>query len=99
MPVTEGPQTINDPLESVNRFSFNVSLAFDKGILRPVAIVYRRFVPEPIRDGVRNFLNNLDSPLIFANDVLQGSVAQNSVKQQNKYPVTPFFPLPYKKNQ
>jgi len=72
MPAIEGPQDINDPLENVNRFSFNVSLAFDKGILRPVAIVYRRFVPEPIRDGVRNFLNNLDSPLIFANDVLQG---------------------------
>jgi phospholipid-binding lipoprotein MlaA len=72
MPVSEGPQAINDPIESVNRLSFNVSLAFDKGILRPVAIVYRRMIPEPIRDGVRNFLNNLDSPLIFANDVLQG---------------------------
>ncbi len=72
MPAVDGPQTINDPLEGANRVSFNVSLAFDKGILRPVAIVYRRVVPTPVRNGVRNFLNNLDSPLIFANDVLQG---------------------------
>lgn len=68
----EGPQAVNDPFESVNRFSFDVSLAFDKGIVRPVAVVYRRIVPEPVRDSIRNFMNNLDSPLIFANDVLQG---------------------------
>jgi phospholipid-binding lipoprotein MlaA len=72
MPAIEGPQDVNDPFESANRVSFDVSLAFDKGILRPVAVVYRRVVPEPLRDAVRNFLNNLDSPLIFANDLLQG---------------------------
>jgi phospholipid-binding lipoprotein MlaA len=72
MPAIEGPQNVNDPFESVNRLSFNFSLAVDKGVLRPVAVVYRRVIPEFMRDGVRNFLNNLDSPLIFANDVLQG---------------------------
>ena len=72
MPAVEGPQDINDPFESVNRASFNFSLAVDKGVLRPVAVGYRRIVPEPVRDGIRNFLNNLDSPLILANDVLQG---------------------------
>src|SRR5690242_4768478 len=73
MPMTtEGPQDINDPLEPFNRLMFNTTLALDKGVLRPTALVYRRVVPEPVRDSLRNFLNNLDSPIIFTNDVLQG---------------------------
>jgi phospholipid-binding lipoprotein MlaA len=69
----EGPQDINDPLEGFNRGMFRVTLAVDKAVLRPTAIVYRDVVPEPARDGVRNFLNNLNSPAIFANDLLQGN--------------------------
>jgi len=74
MPMTtaEGPQDVNDPLEPFNRLMFNTTLALDKGVLRPTALVYRRVVPEPVRNSLRNFLNNLDSPIIFANDVLQG---------------------------
>jgi len=62
----------NDPWESTNRdiFDFNVSL--DRAILRPVARGYRDVVPEIARDGVHNFLTNLNSPVILANDVLQG---------------------------
>jgi phospholipid-binding lipoprotein MlaA len=29
-------------------------------------------VPEPARDGIHNFLTNLDEPVTFANNVLQG---------------------------
>src|SRR3954468_12216379 len=72
MPATEGPQAINDPLESFNRASFDVTLALDKAILRPTALAYRTVLPEFLRDSVRNFLNNLDSPIVLANDVLQG---------------------------
>jgi phospholipid-binding lipoprotein MlaA len=68
----EGPQEINDPFEPFNRVMFNATLVIDKAVLRPTAIVYRAVFPQPIRDGVRNFLNNLDSPIIFTNDVLQG---------------------------
>jgi phospholipid-binding lipoprotein MlaA len=73
MPATvEGPQDVNDPIEPFNRVMFNATLALDKAILRPTALVYRRIVPEPVRNSLRNFLNNLDSPIIFTNDVLQG---------------------------
>jgi len=75
----EGPQDINDPFENFNRFSFNITLAIDKGISRPTAIVYRRLVPEPVRDTLRNFLNNLDSPIIFTNDILQGKLDRAGV--------------------
>lgn len=75
----EGPQEINDPFERFNRAMFNTTLAIDKVVLRPTAIVYRAVFPQPIRDGVRNFLNNLDSPVILTNDLLQGELARAKV--------------------
>ena len=51
-------------------FSFN--LFVDKWLLEPVARGYRFVAPEPVRRSVANFLHNLRSPVIFANDMLQG---------------------------
>jgi len=64
--------TTNDPFEEVNRVFFEIHNGIDKLILIPVARVYRFVVPEPGRQGIRNFLRNLNSPVIFANDLLQG---------------------------
>jgi hypothetical protein len=75
----EGPQEINDPFEPFNRAMFRATLAIDRVVLRPTAIVYRAVFPEPIRNGVRNFLNNLDTPVIFTNDVLQGKPNDETV--------------------
>jgi phospholipid-binding lipoprotein MlaA len=77
--VVDGPQEINDPFEPFNRIMFNTTLAVDRAVLRPTALVYRAIFPRPIRDGVRNFLNNLDSPIIFTNDLLQGELARAKV--------------------
>ncbi len=62
----------NDPFEGSNRFFFDVNQVLDDVLLRPVAIAYRAVVPDFARDGVRNFMNNLNSPVIFANDLMQG---------------------------
>jgi phospholipid-binding lipoprotein MlaA len=62
----------NDPFEGSNRFFFGVNQVLDELLLRPVSVVYRAVLPDFARNGVRNFLNNLNSPVIFANDVLQG---------------------------
>lgn len=62
----------NDPFEGSNRFFFNVNNALDKVLLRPIAVAYHDVLPDFARDGVRNFLNNLNSPVIFANDLFQG---------------------------
>jgi phospholipid-binding lipoprotein MlaA len=79
MRAAEGPQEVNDPFEPVNRVMFDTTLALDKGLLRPVAVAYRSVVPDPVRETVRNFLNNLDSPVVFANDVLQGDADRAGV--------------------
>ena len=43
-------------------------------VLVPVANAYRAVLPSPVRDGIHDFLQNLNSPIIFANDVLQGQI-------------------------
>lgn len=63
---------VNDPFEGSNRFFFEVNQVLDELLLRPVAVVYRAILPDFAQDGVRNFMNNLNSPVIFANDLFQG---------------------------
>ncbi len=65
------PTQISDPLEPVNRYIFAANLALDSTVIEPVATLYRDVVPDPARDSVRNFLRNLEAPVILANDVLQ----------------------------
>jgi phospholipid-binding lipoprotein MlaA len=62
----------NDPIESVNRAIFGFNLFLDDWVLVPTAKAYRTVLPEFARDRVQSFMRNLRSPLIFANDVLQG---------------------------
>jgi phospholipid-binding lipoprotein MlaA len=61
-----------DPYENSNRAIFEFNQGLDRGVLVPVANAYRAALPGPIRDSVHDFLQNLNSPIIFANDVLQG---------------------------
>jgi phospholipid-binding lipoprotein MlaA len=65
-------QEINDPGEPTMRAIFAFNKALDKSILKPAAQLYRTAAPEKLRTGVHNFLNNLRTPVIFFNDVLQG---------------------------
>ncbi len=62
----------NDPIEPFNRRSYAVHQAIDHNVLAPVARGYRAVVPAPVRTGVRNVLANLRSPVVLANDILQG---------------------------
>lgn len=65
-------QDANDPIEPLNRYFFELNRGLDALFIRPVAEIYRGVFPRPVRDGVRNVVNNLRSPVIFANDLLQG---------------------------
>jgi phospholipid-binding lipoprotein MlaA len=69
--VAEFKQT-NDPIEPFNRKMYAVHQGIDRVILRPVAVAYRDVVPQPLRTGIRNVLGNLRTPVILANDMLQG---------------------------
>lgn len=62
----------NDPWEKTNRDIFDFDVRLDHAVARPIAKGYRAAVPEPVRDGIHNALTNLNSPVVLANDVLQG---------------------------
>jgi hypothetical protein len=63
--------TPGDPLERMNRATHRFNDAVDKAVLKPVAIGYRDHVPQPIRMGINNFLDNLAFTTTIANDLLQ----------------------------
>jgi phospholipid-binding lipoprotein MlaA len=62
----------NDPYEATNRAIFGFNQNVDRAVLVPVANAYRAVIPSTFRDMIHDFLQNLNSPIIFANDVLQG---------------------------
>ena len=65
-------EEVNDPLESMNRVIFEFNEVIQDAFLRPVTTFYNQNVPPNFREGLSNFLDNLSSPVIFANDILQG---------------------------
>src|ERR1700741_168387 len=71
---SEAPRDPTDPFEAINRRTFEASLVTDRYVTLPAARAYRAIVPERVRAGVRNVLNNLNAPVIFTNDVLQGEL-------------------------
>jgi phospholipid-binding lipoprotein MlaA len=62
----------NDPLEPLNRKTLELNQFLDKILFRPIAKAYVFTIPEPGRDSVHHFLDNLKEPTLFFNNVLQG---------------------------
>lgn len=60
-----------DPLEPANRVTFAFNQKVEAYVARPVANAYRH-LPRLLRDGIRGTLDNMDSPLVCVNQMLQG---------------------------
>lgn len=67
-----GGNDINDPLEGFNRVMLEFNEFIQALILRPLAEFYVLMLPDPARDAIHNALDNLRSPVVLANDLLQG---------------------------
>jgi phospholipid-binding lipoprotein MlaA len=63
---------IDDPLEGFNRLMFGVNDTLFFWIFRPVVGTYKVVVPEPARIGIRNFFQNVGTPVRYVNCLLQG---------------------------
>jgi phospholipid-binding lipoprotein MlaA len=61
----------DDPLEPLNRRILDFNLFLDRLLIKPVATAYEASVPEDGRTALRNILNNLHEPIVFANNLLQ----------------------------
>lgn len=62
----------SDPAQVINQQSFAAVQAVDSAVVAPVANVYKKGLPSPVRSGLRNFLTNLTEPVVFLNFLLQG---------------------------
>lgn len=69
----------DDPLEGINRAFYDFNRVLDGLILKPMAMIYRGVLPEDVRGGVRNALDNLRGPVILANDLMQGETDRAGV--------------------
>jgi phospholipid-binding lipoprotein MlaA len=65
------PSQIKDCHEGINRTIFALNKGLDNIIFEPVSKVYRT-LPNPIRAGVSNSLDNLSNLVTIPNNVLQG---------------------------
>ena len=61
-----------DPWEKFNRHVYAFNVVVDRSVLKPLATTYTKVVPEPARNGVSNFFNNLGQPATIVNALLQG---------------------------
>ena len=61
-----------DPWEAANRRVYAFNSTVDAYVVKPVARAYEKAVPEPAREGVTNFFQNLGEPSNAVNNALQG---------------------------
>jgi len=62
---------IPDPIEPLNRGVFAGNRVVDRVVLDPVTRLYGKVVPGPIKRAVSRVFDNLNQPVVIANDLLQ----------------------------
>jgi len=71
----EQPKLKNiDPIESFNRGVYAFNDDFDKGVGKPIAKAYVKYIPGGARRSVHNFFSNLWEPSSMINALLQGKL-------------------------
>ena len=82
---------VNDPWEGYNRKVFAFNEGMDK-VIRPIAVGYDKITPDPVQRGVGNFFRNLDAPVTYVNQVLQGKF-KHSISTLGRFLVNSTFGL------
>jgi len=67
----ERPAGFPDPIEPVNRYVLAFNQEVDQWFLDPITRVYRFILPDQVKRALQRALNNLNSPGVTINDVLQ----------------------------
>ena len=73
-----GYKEVGDCFEPVNRGIFAFNQVLDKVFFKPIAKGYR-ILPQPIRSGTSNVLNNLSNVVTIPNNILQGELKEASM--------------------
>jgi len=67
---------VYDPYEGVNRKIYKFNDVLDRNILKPVADTYVKVTPEPARNSISNFFDNIGYLDTIINDFFQGKFKQ-----------------------
>ena len=65
-----------DPFEPLNRGIFVFNQAIDEILLKPLARLYIMVMPDRGRVVISNIITNLKTPVVLANNLLQGDLAR-----------------------
>ena len=66
-----------DPLQQLNRKVYELNFEIlDPALIKPIATLYDRLTPRPVRIGISNFFSNLDEIPSAVNSLLQGKIGQ-----------------------
>jgi phospholipid-binding lipoprotein MlaA len=87
-----GPAVPHDPWEAWNRKVFAFNEVVDNAVMKPVATAYQDIVPQLVRTGVTNVLDNIRDVWSAANHLLQGKV-QGTLETTTRVLVNTFFGL------
>lgn len=73
--VPDAPVDVHDPYEATNRRIHSFNKGLDSVVVRPTSTAYGIVLPRPVRRGVSNFANYIDTPRFIVNDIAQGNIA------------------------
>ncbi len=76
----------SDPYEPFNRTMLNVNRTLDRYALRPVARAYDFAVPRTFKFMIGNGLDYLETPIHFANYLMQGDI-ENSLETLGRFTI------------
>jgi len=80
----EEEETLIDPLSGYNSFMTSFNDIFITYALNPISEVYGYIIPQPIRIGISNAFHNVQFPIRFANNLLQGKF-QNASDETERF--------------
>ncbi|CAM3589784.1 VacJ family lipoprotein [Vibrio sp. Of14-4] len=88
-----GESEVNDPIEGFNRSMWAVNYDYlDPYFVRPVSLAYVNYVPDPVRQGIANFLSNLDEPASVINNLVMGN-GHKAIDHFNRFWINSTFGL------
>lgn len=86
------PTNHYDPLEPINRFSFQLNDKLDRYALKPIAKAYSNYVPGPIHSGVANFTGNIGGISSTAGNIMEGKI-KNAFQDMGRIIINTLFGL------
>jgi phospholipid-binding lipoprotein MlaA len=75
-PVDDSQNHNADPFEGFNRGVYMLNDDIDKAVVKPVAELYDKLLPDFFSTSISNFFSNIDDVVVTINDVLQFKMVQ-----------------------